>query len=122
MSVCVSLSLSPAGLSHTDGLKKIRLLSLATLAAENPVLPYSLIATTLDIPQDDVEDWVVIAISAGVLEAKMNELKQVVIVQYVCHCTFSPSPNRERERERERESLPNSYARSVLQAMHTARF
>jgi len=58
----------------------MRLLSLASLATEHEEIPYHVIADTLKIEPEHVEDWVVRAINAGLLEAKMDQLNQVVMI------------------------------------------
>lgn len=70
------------GLSYEDCTKKMRLLTLASLGASQSELPYSTIAKELHIEGDDeVEQWVVLAISSGILRAKMDQLRLVVQVQ-----------------------------------------
>lgn len=81
--------LEEVGLSHEDCLKKIRLLSLATLSAEHSEIKYSKIAETLNIKLDEVEEWVISSIYAGLLEAKMDQLRQVVIVQRCTQRVFT---------------------------------
>eukprot|EP01103_Thecamoeba_quadrilineata_P005987 TRINITY_DN15728_c0_g1_i1.p1 TRINITY_DN15728_c0_g1~~TRINITY_DN15728_c0_g1_i1.p1 ORF type:complete len:398 (+),score=70.68 TRINITY_DN15728_c0_g1_i1:40-1233(+) len=83
--------LESVGISHDESLKKIRLLSLATLAVEHQELSYSLIAETLKIEEDDVESWVVLAISAKLIDAKMNQLRRVVVVSQSTQRVFSMS-------------------------------
>jgi len=72
--------LESLGISHEECLKKIRLLSLASLAVEHQQLPYSLIAQTLNIDEEDVEQWIILAISANLLDAKINQLKRIVLI------------------------------------------
>ncbi|KAI9197321.1 uncharacterized protein BJ171DRAFT_520797 [Polychytrium aggregatum] len=78
------------GLNHEDNLHKIRLLSLASLAAshvENEVA-YSTIAKALAIEDDEVEFWVIDVIRAGLVDAKMNQLKKTVVVSRSTHRVF----------------------------------
>jgi len=77
------------GLVYEECLQKMRLLSLATLAAQQPELPYSLIARTLAIDEEEVEPWIILAISANVLEAKMDQIKRVVIVTRTTQRVFT---------------------------------
>ena len=58
----------------------MKLLSLATLAANNSEISYSSIAKALQINEDEVESCVIASISEGVLEAKMDQLKRTVRV------------------------------------------
>jgi translation initiation factor 3 subunit M len=71
---------------------KIRLLTLASLAAGAPnrSLPYSTISESLQIPEDDVEVWVIDAIRAGLVEGKLSQLKQEFLVQRATYRVFGP--------------------------------
>jgi len=72
--------LKSVGLDRDQCTRKLRLLSLATLGAANREIPYTLIAKTLHIDEGEVESWIITAISEGILEAKMDQLKRIVIV------------------------------------------
>lgn len=71
---------------------KIRLLTLASLAAgaANRSLPYSTISDELQIPNEDVEMWVIDTIRAGLVEGKLSQLKQEFLVQRATYRVFSP--------------------------------
>jgi len=56
-------------------------LSLVSLASEHEEIPYSAIASTLSINEDEVEQWVIKAVSSGLMEAKMDQLRKVVLVE-----------------------------------------
>ncbi|KND03290.1 uncharacterized protein SPPG_02339 [Spizellomyces punctatus DAOM BR117] len=79
------------GLSEEDNLTKMRLLSMASLAAANVQgeVAYDTIAQTLDVPEDEVEIWVINVIRAGLMDAKMNQLKRTVVVGRSVHRVFS---------------------------------
>ncbi|KAI9100413.1 hypothetical protein DFS34DRAFT_614520 [Phlyctochytrium arcticum] len=79
------------GLSEEDNLNKMRLLSMVTLAADHVQgeVAYDTIATALDIPDDEVEIWVINVIRAGLMDAKMNQLKRTVVVGRTVHRVFS---------------------------------
>jgi len=81
--------LASVGISHEDCLKKIRLLSLATLAVEHQELPYSLIAQTLRIEESEVEMWIILAISALLIDAKMDQLRSVVVINRCTQRVFT---------------------------------
>ena len=70
--------------------KKIRLLTLASLAAGAPnrSLSYSAIASGLQIPSEDVEMWVIDTIRAGLVEGKLSQLKQEFLVQRATYRVF----------------------------------
>eukprot|EP00005_Dracoamoeba_jomungandri_P005465 CAMPEP_0174260346 /NCGR_PEP_ID=MMETSP0439-20130205/9653_1 /TAXON_ID=0 /ORGANISM="Stereomyxa ramosa, Strain Chinc5" /LENGTH=385 /DNA_ID=CAMNT_0015344569 /DNA_START=93 /DNA_END=1250 /DNA_ORIENTATION=- len=72
--------LESKGLVSEQCIQKIRLLSLASLASESSEIPYSLVATTLDIDPSEVETWIVKAISANILDAKLEQTREVVAV------------------------------------------
>jgi len=69
---------------------KIRLLTLATIAASSPTrsVPYSAIASALQVPSEDVEMWVIDAIRAGLIEGKLSQLKQEFLVQRATYRVF----------------------------------
>lgn len=69
------------GLSPSHCIRHMRLLSLCSLAAERQEIPYAVIGTTLQVDPSDVEGWVVSAVSSGLIEAKMDQVKKVVIVE-----------------------------------------
>jgi translation initiation factor 3 subunit M len=74
--------ITTTNLDAEANVRKMRLLSLASLGSENLSrdLKYSQIAATLQIPQDEVEMWVIDVIRAGLVEAKLNQLTKTVIV------------------------------------------
>lgn len=77
-----------SGIDRDAAFKKMRLLSLASLAAESPVVPYDDVMSTLNVGEDDVETWVIEAIGAKLIEAKMNQLTRVVKIQGCVHRSF----------------------------------
>lgn len=68
-------------LDESECAKNMCLLSLVSLAAEHEEIPYSVIASTLDIKDDEVEQWVITGVSSGLMEAKMDQLRKVVLVE-----------------------------------------
>jgi len=69
------------GLDKEVCIRHMRLLSFCSLATEHEEIPYSAIASTLQIANDDVEAWVIAAVSSGLVSAKMDQLSQVVLVE-----------------------------------------
>lgn len=61
--------------------KNMKILSLCSLAAEHEEIPYQVIADTLAISPDTVEGQVIAAVNSGLLEAKMDQLAQKVMVE-----------------------------------------
>jgi len=74
-------TLTQYNLSQDSCIRHMRLLSLCSLATEHEEIPYDAIATTLQIDEADVEQWVIAAVSSGLLKAKMDQLQRVVMVE-----------------------------------------
>lgn len=69
------------GLDEEACMKNMCLLSLVSLAGEHEEIPYGAIASTLSIEENEVEQWVIRAVSSGLMEAKMDQLRKVVLVE-----------------------------------------
>lgn len=76
-----SNDLSVYKINEEDAIRNIRLLSLCSLATEHEEIPYDAIATTLQVDKEDVESWVIAAVSSGLVSAKMDQLQRVVMVE-----------------------------------------
>lgn len=78
------------GLDEEEALRKIRLLSLASLGSENLAreLSYQEIATALEVDEALVELWVIDVIRAGLVEAKLNQVSRIVIISRSIYRTF----------------------------------
>lgn len=81
--------LQSAGLTEAHCSRKMRLLSLASLGAESNEVPYALVAQTLQISEDEVELWIIDAVSAKLLEAKLNQVKRVANVSFCVQRVFT---------------------------------
>jgi translation initiation factor 3 subunit M len=68
-------------LNEENCVRKLRLLSLASLASETNEIPYSSIASTLQIKEEEIESWVILAVSAKLIEAKLDQLRRVAVVR-----------------------------------------
>ncbi|XP_010551801.1 PREDICTED: eukaryotic translation initiation factor 3 subunit M-like [Tarenaya hassleriana] len=69
------------GLVDEDCVAKMRLMSLVDLASdESGRIPYALIKDTLQINSDEVELWVVKAITAKLIDCKMDQMNEVILV------------------------------------------
>lgn len=68
-------------LDEKECMKNMSLLSLVSLAGEHEEIPYGAIASTLNISEEEVEHWVIRAVSSGLMEAKMDQLRKVVLVE-----------------------------------------
>jgi translation initiation factor 3 subunit M len=80
-----------AGLDHEECVRKMRLLSLATLAAANQEVPYPVIAKALQVSEDEVELWIIMAIGESILEGKMDQLRKLLIVSRSLQRVFTPT-------------------------------
>ncbi|KAA3456086.1 eukaryotic translation initiation factor 3 subunit M-like [Gossypium australe] len=79
------------GLVHEDCITMMRLISLVDLGSnESRQIPYALIKDTLRINDDEVELWVVKAITAKLMDCKMDQMNQVVIVSRCSERIFGP--------------------------------
>ncbi|KAF7822400.1 eukaryotic translation initiation factor 3 subunit M-like [Senna tora] len=70
-------------LVHEECIAKMRLVSLVDLGSDaSGQIPYALIRDTLRINDDEVEQWVVKAITSKLIDCKMDQMNQVVIVSH----------------------------------------
>ena len=96
----------------------MRLLTLVSLAKGAKELKYTAIASGLQVSDAEVEGWVMEAIAAKLLVAKMNQLTSEVLVSFCIEREFS---------EKQWGSLQESLAdwrdsiRGLLQVVQTAR-
>ncbi|KAJ6804703.1 eukaryotic translation initiation factor 3 subunit M-like [Iris pallida] len=80
------------GLVHEDCIAKMRLMSLVDLSStDSGEIPYSLIKETLGITEDEVEYWVVKAITSKILDCRIDQMNQIVIVNRRTERVFGPS-------------------------------
>jgi translation initiation factor 3 subunit M len=68
------------GLQHEACERKMRLLSLTSLCVTHKELTYAAVAEALKVEADQAEHWVVEAISAGLIAAKMDQVRSTVVV------------------------------------------
>lgn len=76
------------GVTPENCVRYMRILSLCSLAAEHEEIPYHVVADTLQTSIDDVESWVIAAVSSGLLSAKMDQLQNKVVVERCVIRTF----------------------------------
>ena len=81
--------LAQHGVDREKALRDMRLLSLSLLAAEYEEIPYAAVSATLQVPEEEVEGWVVQAITARLIEAKMDQQQEVVMITRATHRHFS---------------------------------
>ena len=77
--------------------RKMRLLTLASLAANTPSrsLPYKAIADALQVPVPDVEMWVIDVIRAGLVEGKLSQLDRTFLIHRSTYRVFGERQWRE---------------------------
>ena len=69
------------GVDMSKGLENVRLLCVCSMASSTRELTYSEIALALEIEEKDVEEWVVKAVTAELLEAQIDQLRKVIVVE-----------------------------------------
>jgi translation initiation factor 3 subunit M len=74
--------LNNSGINLDEITYKIRLLTLNSLAKKQSLISYDQIAKALEISEDDVEFYVIDATSSGILEARIDQLNQTIIIRY----------------------------------------
>merc|ERR1719473_366653 len=67
---------------------KMKLLTLSTLAGAGTELPLSAVAAKLKLSEDEAETWVIRAVSSGILDARVDQPKRMVMVKSVFKRTF----------------------------------
>jgi len=105
-------------LDEAECRKKMRLLTMVSLAKGAKELSYAAIAKGLQVAETEVEQWVVEAIAAKLLAAKMNQITSEVLVSFCIEREFA---------EKQWGSLQESLVewrdsiRGLLQVVQTAR-
>lgn len=83
-------AVSALGLDEREALLKIRRLTLISLASGKEQVPYSEIATALQLSSDDdVEETVIDAVSYNCMDAKLDQDNLVVVIRRVDQRFFS---------------------------------
>lgn len=79
------------GLSEESNVRKIRLLSMASLAAQHAPgeISYDAIAKALEIPQEDVEFWVIDGKKRAFFLSLFFHLQDTLINRCICNDLFS---------------------------------
>lgn len=77
--------------------RKMRLLTLASVAAtiNSREIEYKRISKALQIPEEDVETWVIDVIRAGLIEGKLSQQKKVFLVHRTTYRVFGEKQWRE---------------------------
>lgn len=69
------------GITPENCVRHMRILSLCSVASALEEIPYQVVADTLQTKLEDVEMWVIAAVSSGLLTAKMDQLRGSVVVE-----------------------------------------
>lgn len=77
------------GLNQEECLRKMRLLTLATLANGQTEIPFSHISKALQVGENEVELWIISGISDNLISGKMDQLKRTVYVNYALQRVFT---------------------------------
>jgi len=80
--------ISGLGLDADECMAKMRVMALSTLGMKGEVT-YAEIKETLQCGDDEVEEWVVRAVGAGVVDAKMDQNMQRVVFTRCTDRVFS---------------------------------
>lgn len=72
--------LEKRGIEKGVAVDKMRLLTFASQGIDSQDLSYEAIASALHVELDDVEGWIIRAISSGLVDAKINQIKSSVAV------------------------------------------
>lgn len=108
------------GIDHTIAYRKIRLLTLTSLAASCPdrELPYINISRRLHVPAEEVELWVIDVIRAGLVEGKLSQLNQTFLIHRAESRTFGKP---EWEQVADRLDVWKHSLSSILQVVRSAK-
>jgi len=79
------------GLKHQDNLRKMRLLSFMQIAENRSEIPLAELGQTLDIGDNEIEEFLIDVIKTRLVRAKISQGDGVVYVSSTMHRTFSPS-------------------------------
>ncbi|XP_065835936.1 eukaryotic translation initiation factor 3 subunit M-like [Oscarella lobularis] len=87
------------GLNYDGNLRKIRLLTLISLAAVSTEVSFDVIAQNLNLEREKIEEFVIDAIRAKLIKAKINQVDQKVSVTSMMHRKYDmPQWNSLKER------------------------
>ncbi|KAI7824438.1 hypothetical protein BX661DRAFT_185325 [Kickxella alabastrina] len=83
-------ALKALGVDAERAADKVRLLTVASVAAENlgQDVPFGVIAKAIGIDEDDVELWIIDVIRAGLIQGKMNQVARTVLPTRSTYRTF----------------------------------
>lgn len=108
------------GIDHAVAYRKIRLLTLTSLAASCPdrSLPYINISRRLHVPSEEVEHWVIDVIRAGLVEGRLSQLNQTFLIHRASSRTFGRA---EWEQVADRLDIWKHSLRGILEVVKSAK-
>ncbi|OLL25509.1 Eukaryotic translation initiation factor 3 subunit M [Neolecta irregularis DAH-3] len=68
--------------------RKIRFITIASLASKSRTLTYSQIASALDISEDEVELWIIDVIRVGLVEGRLCQIQKTFLVNRTTYRMF----------------------------------
>ena len=68
-------------LTKEEVLKKKQYVQICSLTLENSNHKYSDLAALLNISKDEVEGWAIEAIANGIIDAKIDQLKEEIVIK-----------------------------------------
>jgi hypothetical protein len=68
-------------LDMEDVIRKKQYIQICSLKLENSNHAYSDLATILNITKDDVEAWAIEAIAAGIIDAKIDQINEEIVIK-----------------------------------------
>lgn len=74
--------------THEENLRKIRLLTLASMAQDSQEIHFSQLTDKLNLGQEDVEPFIIEAIGSGLIMGKINEPEERVLIRSTINRTF----------------------------------
>eukprot|EP00943_MAST-04B_sp_MAST-4B-sp1_P003236 g3236.t1 len=81
-------ALEKFGFDESVCTEKMRLLTLCSIAAGVHELNYSTVAKELQVSEDSVEDWIIQAVMEKLIEAKLDQVRQVAVINRAMPRTF----------------------------------
>ncbi|KAI8319061.1 hypothetical protein GQ54DRAFT_52073 [Martensiomyces pterosporus] len=82
--------LASLGVDAEKASDKVRLLTVASLAAESlgQDVPFAAVAQAIEVDEDEVEVWIIDVIRAGLIQGKMNQVTRTVLPTRSTYRTF----------------------------------
>jgi len=77
------------GLDMSQAIRKLKFLTLVSLCSGKKEVSYEEIRRVVNIEASELELFIIDAIGTKVIEAKMDQMRQVLIVQYVMQRSFT---------------------------------